>query len=540
MLSTVFVRRRCCWFPCLSSIALLLATLPAHSADKCQALEALPIPGGRVVSAKLETPPFDTPAFHSANFDKRLKALNPNTPPPGHSIVTVGFCRVIGLLRPTPSSQVTFEVWMPTERYSRRLAGLGNGGFAGFINYTLLAQLINRGYAVFGNDRGHRGDPTEADWAIGQPEKVTDYRWRGTHVATVASKAIVAEYYGVAANRSYFYGCSGGGMQAYAAARMSPEDFDGIIGADTDVTSGTAHDGTNPLGSKVTITRATSSAPGSPSIERLNHALDELTLAQLQTISRAALAKCDALDGVKDGAIADASACQFDPGTLQCRATEASGCLTAVQVEAVKGAYVTGYAPGSEYYWRAVQTAAAPVEPYRDLNVVSQARVEAIAPGQRFMQEYAKSGHKFIAYVGANSPFSLYMRRYQEAMVADLQRQGRSHAQAEADLARYYRFFSIPGGEHCYGGAGANNISGLYQPQRPAMGPEQDVISAMEDWVERGRLPDYLVATKYQDDRPSERVVETGLLCPYPKTSKWNGSGDPFDYHSFRCGDFAR
>ena len=40
------------------------------------------------------------------------------------------------------------------------------------------------------------------------------------------------------------------------------------------------------------------------------------------------LAKCDALDGVKDGLIGDPTKCHFDPASLLCKGEELDGCLT--------------------------------------------------------------------------------------------------------------------------------------------------------------------------------------------------------------------
>jgi feruloyl esterase len=46
---------------------------------------------------------------------------------------------------------------------------------------------------------------------------------------TVKAKAVVQAFYGSAARRSYWNGCSTGGRQALKEAQMFPEDFDGII-----------------------------------------------------------------------------------------------------------------------------------------------------------------------------------------------------------------------------------------------------------------------------------------------------------------------
>ena len=76
-------------------------------------------------------------------------------------------------------------------------------------------------------DTGHLS--TEQWWAIGHPEKATDYLYRAKHVTTVAAKAIIAAYYGQPPSRSYFSSCSNGGRQGLIEAQRYPDDFDGLI-----------------------------------------------------------------------------------------------------------------------------------------------------------------------------------------------------------------------------------------------------------------------------------------------------------------------
>ena len=50
-------------------------------------------------------------------------------------------------------------------------------------------------------------------------------------------------------------------------------------------------------------------------------------------------AKCDELDGVKDGLIEDPRACRFDPASLLCKAGDTSDCLTQGQVATLRKIY---------------------------------------------------------------------------------------------------------------------------------------------------------------------------------------------------------
>ena len=74
------------------------------------------------------------------------------------------FCRVQGVIRPSSDSNIDFEVWMPISGWNGRYLGVGNGGFAGSINYfsangnaPSMAQALAAGYATSSTDTGHKG-----------------------------------------------------------------------------------------------------------------------------------------------------------------------------------------------------------------------------------------------------------------------------------------------------------------------------------------------------------------------------------------------
>jgi len=76
-----------------------------------------------------------------------------------------------------------------------------------------------------------------------------------------------------------------------------------------------------------------------------------------------------------------------------------------------------------------------------------------------------------------------------------------------------YRLFMVPGMDHCGGGDGPNTF---------------DTLTALEQWVEKGKAPDQILATKAGRTRP---------LCPYPQVARYGGSGSVDAAASFACAD---
>jgi feruloyl esterase len=74
--------------------------------------------------------------------------------------------------------------------------------------------------------------------------------------------------------------------------------------------------------------------------------------------------------------------------------------------------------------------------------------------------------------------------------------------------------------EHCKGGEGANVF---------------DAQQALEDWVENGKAPAAIVATKFVNDKREDGIAFSRPLCPYPSQARFSGTGDPNDAASFAC-----
>ncbi|HYT18981.1 MAG TPA: tannase/feruloyl esterase family alpha/beta hydrolase, partial [Candidatus Polarisedimenticolia bacterium] len=197
----------------------------ASGTHSCEDLGQLELLGARMLSAQTVAAGAFTPS--------------PNVSPqvggdPSFYKMLPAFCRVVAEATPSADSSIKIEVWMPANGengggWNGKLQGRGNGGFAGEISYQQLGTGVSQGYAMAGTDTGHSGTAVEASWALGHPEKVADFGYRGIHEMTRVAKAAVKAYYGKDTQHAYFWGCSNGGRQALMEAQRFPEDYDGIL-----------------------------------------------------------------------------------------------------------------------------------------------------------------------------------------------------------------------------------------------------------------------------------------------------------------------
>jgi feruloyl esterase len=431
------------------------------------------------------------------------------------------FCRVAATLKPSSDSDIKIEIWLPAA-WNGKLQAVGNGAFNGSIAYPAMARALARGYATSSTDTGHSGGG--ASFALGHPEKVIDYGWRAVHELAETSKQIVAAHYRTAPRFSYWEGCSAGGRQGLKEAQKFPADFDGIVAGAPGL------DWTGRAGQALRIEKALA-----PEAARLLQ-------PQRQLLHEAAVAACDALDGAKDGLIENPARCKFDPAVLQCKGTEQTGCLTKAQVEAAAliyssarnpktGRQVAGLQPGSELGWTDIgwtaSARATGLDQFRfivfrdpawtvsrfnwDADIahadeVDDQTINALDPNLR---PFIERGGKLIQYHGWSDPqispgnSTEYYRRAVESSGGPKTRDS-------------YRLFMAPGMGHCGGGEGPNAF---------------DMMSALEQWVESGKAPDRIVASRVT----GSKIERTRPLCPYPQVAAYNGNGSLDEAANFVC-----
>ena len=435
------------------------------------------------------------------------------------------FCRVAATLRPTSDSEIKIEVWMPeAAEWNGKFEGTGNGGWGGSIEPGELAAAVARGYASGSTDTGHTGG--SASFALGHPEKLVDFGYRSVHGMTVAAKALIAAFYGEGPKLAYFEGCSSGGRQALMEAQRFPEDYDGIVAG------ATTNNWTPMMFGRIWVAQATLSDPAS-----------YIPPAKYPVIHKAALAACDAMDGVKDGVLEDPRACKFDPAVLACKAGDAADCLTKAQVTAAKRIYTPATDPrtgeqifppmerGSELVWGRLAGGPKPIEladdyfkyvvfedpkwDFRTLNFDGDLAkalkkdsgvLSAVNPDLR---PFFARGGKLIQYHGWTDQQVMPENsiNYHESVVKTV-------GKAKADAS--YRLFMVPGMGHCGGGDGPNKF---------------DMLGALELWREGGKAPETVVASHATEGK----VDRTRPLCAYPAVAKYKGSGSTDEAGNFAC-----
>jgi feruloyl esterase len=492
------------------------AIVPVAAAGSCEALASLQLPGATITLAQPVTAGGFVQPGANANQGTAAARLQP-------------FCRVAATLKPSADSDIKMELWMPAANWNGKYQAVGNGAFNGTINYGAMMTALARGYATSSTDTGHVGPG--ASFALGHPEKVIDFGWRAVHEMTVASKKIIESHYGGGPKYSYWNGCSAGGRQAMKAAQRFPADFDGIIAGAPGL------DWTGRAASALRIAKP---------LERSEAA--RLTQPKRELLHTAVLNACDLSDGVKDGVIENPASCTFDPGVLECKGADGPSCLTREQVGTARSIYaaalnrstkreITGLERGSELGWTdlgwTASARATGLDQFRYIvygdpnwNIerfnfesdivraeeVDNDTINALNPN---LKPFLDRGGKLIQYHGWADPqiSPASSTQYYASVVQALGGAAKVHDS--------YRLFMAPGMGHCGGGAGPNTF---------------DMVSALESWVEQGKAPDAIVASR----SAGGAVEKTRPLCPYPQVATYKGSGSTNDAASFACATPAR
>jgi feruloyl esterase len=426
------------------------------------------------------------------------------------------------VLTPSSDSHIEAAVFLPTETWNGKLQVVGNGGWAGTVSYPAMAAALREGYAAASNDTGHRANDAGGGgmFALGHPEKITDFAYRAMHETVLKAKAITKDFYGSAPKYSYYNGCSTGGRQGLIEITKFPEDFDAAsVGAPAN-----PHVHLHAAGVERSLELMKNNAP--------------LTQSKVEALHSAVMAACDALDGVKDGIIGNPEKCHYDPAALLCKSGDGPSCLTPGQLETVKivfgdintkkGEVVwTGYPAGTELdvaslktvptgpggVWDVIRILGHQDKDYdwhnfdldKELARADEAGIDTLTYD---LSAYKAHGGKLLLYHGwadAGIPPGHTVSFYKSV----LNTMGKNQDD-------WFRLYMEPGMGHCGGG----------------VGPDQfNKMGVIERWREAGERPEAILASHVT----GTTVDMTRPLCPYPQVAVYKGVGSTNDAANFSC-----
>ncbi len=538
---------------------------PVQSAARAAAV------GGAISAcAPLKTFQFANTAIESAEEVKAGGLMLAGKPVEAH-------CVVKGAMHKRKSADgkdwaIGFEMRLPNA-WNGRYYYQGNGGLDGTVHPALgqlgggpLTHALAQGFAVISSDAGHTGaQTTQFGFEL---QSRLDYGYQAVQKLTPMAKSLVKVAYGKSPDYSYIGGCSNGGRHAMVAAARIPEQYDGyIVGAPGFrlPNAAVAQMWGAQQFAKLSVPGALTKAMGRD-VPDLSAAL---TAAQRTTVANAIIARCDMLDGAKDGVVNDIAQCQrqFDVSrdVLTCAGAQTEFCVPSAQKSLLadlhSGAKTkdgrTIYAP----FWWDTGIANANWAQWKQINSVA---LDPLAVGVVFNPEPAfirdpltANVDDFFARIHAkNDKFPesalIFMSPPDATNLSALQKRGAKmlvyHGVSDpifsaADTADWFanatakntnvqdtaRVFMMPGWAHCSAGAAADQV---------------DLLTPTVNWVEKGIAPAHIVAAvrgagnaggANPEIPASWNASRTARLCPYPSVARYNGIGDIENAASFSC-----
>lgn len=469
---------------------------------------------------------------------------------------TADVCVVLGSITPVDPAapRIHFRVNLPGN-WNGKAVHQGGGGYDGVLITGRSPDFlppdrepVRLGYASFGSDSGHQGGAPgnpmsaagDASFALNE-EAFVNFGYAQLKKTHDAAIAIIVRYYGTPPRRTYFYGNSQGGHEGFVVAQRFPADYDGVVAI---------HPAYNfsalQLGG-LYMSKALYASSGS-----------WLSPAKTRLIADAVYAKCDALDGLKDGLVSNVAACRsaFDEAALRCSGGGDAGdtCLSDKQLVAARaiatetdfGTDVSGsrrfggwpiFEGGlGEGSFFKLGTRAVPGKPPVMLQDAFPFLMADQGVRYMFMRDPAYDSLAFVVTDhpdavrrvtgtadASNSDLDAFRKRGGKMLLMhgtvdmaippsnSIQYYERLKARYGGELETFFKFYVTPGFGH-----GDGPFSNLQWAS----------LDALDAWVDQGRVPGPQTVNGGPGARP---------LCEYPAWPKYNGAGDPKAASSFVC-----
>ncbi|XXH00937.1 hypothetical protein Hte_007288 [Hypoxylon texense] len=469
---------------------------------------------------------------------------------PSVRVQDASFCNVtVTYTHPGYEDKINAEAWLPIDNWNGRFLAHGGGGHrAGRfpLAYQGMAGAIHDGFATITTDAGLEfTEEVMVPWALLSPGNVNLHKLQnlasiGPRDLAIIGKSLIKSFYGRPPSYSYWNGCSQGGRQGLMLAQRYPTAFDGIAAVAPAVYwSETLFNIFWP--------------------EQVMRMLGEYPhMCELDAITAAAISKCDGLDGVTDGIVAEVDECRanFNPfdlvGTvIPCAQANANIPISRAAAAVANASWGGIVSPTGEQLWYGLSIDAdltcngrsagqlcvastkctngncVPLrnplgsqwiqhfvakdsnfnldnvthEQFIDLLRASQQQYTSIiGTSDPDLSEFKKAGGKMLTYHGADSIIPLKHTEVYYGKVSEV----------VDGVQDFYRFFPVPGLGHCMGGY-----------QQPT-----SLFAQLQAWVENGTAPESSPVSFSGPDG----VTQNRILCPWPRKARFNSS----------CGDAAK
>jgi feruloyl esterase len=433
------------------------------------------------------------------------------------------------------------------DQWQGRYVQWGGGGFDGQITsldmpgrqMTVGLVPTAMGFAVAASNGGHRASDYPGATFAADRTLTLSYSVAKIYDTDLVARTLLKDYYGQPARFNYFVGCSNGGKNASVAASNYMDHYDGVVGQ-----AGVyGHADDNVGGADM---------PGLTSKWARTVAIGALPLTKGDALYAKSVAACDAMDGLKDGIIANPEGCPFKEiaQSMRCTGANSNACLTDTELQQVDQhasdlvldgkvigprwsraadfAHFESVLPLSAGFLSMAFRQSQPVDPltydipsqFLDVKTVLD-DIYSMSGDLDGIVKYLAKDKKLLLWHGWEDttvpPYGSV--HFYEAL----------RKAAVPGSANNVKLYMAPGVGHCGDGAGANVSALLY------------VISR---WVEQNAEPGSPANPIVAWHRPTndntgpqgiESAVFTRPLCEYPSFPFYSGKGDPNSASSFVC-----